>query len=384
MNIDILTLLYASGLVVVAAGASFVISSVFRREDEVARLWGLGFISGMLATIAYAVWGYTPSLWVATAVGNAALMFAVGAMWSGARVYNGRKPLLWVAGLSALVVLLAVLAFGAEGGEWAGAPVEYIAISVFAAATALTTLRGELRLRVDARILTVVFSAVAVFYAARSVVYFAYGESSVQFLVYFGTGTTTLLNIGFVTLAAISFSVLQSERTPDQRRQSASDRAGVAGVASRSLFEQQAEDWLRRARRNDDALTLAVIEVQNLDQMNLALGSEYGDRAIQTVGWFTRDNVPTTSIVGRLGQRRFAVLTPSPAVGEPRDIAERVMTAIAENPIDEIEGVRAIAAFGVASTAEAGYDYAALARSAVDSLDEDLALSAAASSRGDA
>ncbi|WP_411698362.1 GGDEF domain-containing protein [Conyzicola sp.] len=372
MNLDTLTVLYASGLVVTAAGTSFVISSIFRRDDEVARLWGLGFISGMLATIAYAAWGYSPELWWITGIGNAALVFAMGAMWAGSRAYNAARPLLLVAMIVATIVFAAVVIHGPEGGEWAGAPVMYIAIAGFTAATAVETMRGQLRRRVYARILSVVFLAISAYYLARTVVYFVAGESSVAFLSYFGTVNTTLLNIGFLTVASISFSVLQSERIPDYAREKTSDRSTIAGVASRTLFEQQAQDWLRRAHRADDSLTLAIFEVENLDQMNIALGSEYGERAIQTVGWFTRDNVPTASIVGRLSPRRFAVITPSPAVGEPRDVAERVMTAIAENPIDEIEGVRALAAFGVATTADAGYDFADLARSAAAGLNQDV------------
>ena len=360
MNLDTLTVLYASGLVVAAAGVSFVISTVVRRDDQVARLWGLGFIAGMLATIAYAVWGYSPDLWWSTGVANASLTFAIGAMWTGCRVYNDKRPLLWLVAVVSVVVLLAVLLRGPDGGSWAGAAENYLAIAGFAFAAALTTLRGALRPRINARILTVVFFAVAGYYLGRTAVFLVYGEQSSQFLDFFGTVNTTLLNIAFLTLASISFSVLQSERTPDQRREKASDRAGVAGVAPPRLFEQQADDWLRRARRSDEPLTLVLLEVQNLDEMNNALGSDFGDRAIQTVGWVTRDNVPTASLVGRLAPRLFAVLTPTPPVGAPGSVAERVMTALAENPIDEIEGVRAIAAFGVANTVSAGYDYAAL------------------------
>jgi diguanylate cyclase (GGDEF)-like protein len=365
MNLDTLTVLYASGLVVTAAGTSFVISFIFRRDDAVARLWGLGFISGMLATIAYAVWGYSTDLWWVTGVGNAALVFAMGAMWAGCREFNALRPVLLLVAIVAALTFVAVVVHGPDGGEWAGAPVMYVAIAGFTAATAIETMRGQLRRHVYARILAVVFVSISLYYLARTVVYFAAGETSVAFLSYFGTVNTTLLNIAFLTVASIAFSVLQSERNPDYRREKTSDRSSIPGVASRTLFEQQAEDWLRRAHRNDDPLTLAVFEVENIDQMNIALGSEYGERAIQTVGWFTRDNVPTAAIVGRLGARRFAVMTPSPAVGEPRDIAERVMTAIAENPIDALEGVRALASFGVASTAESGYDYGDLTRAAV-------------------
>jgi diguanylate cyclase (GGDEF)-like protein len=370
VNLDTLTVLYASGLVVTAAGTSFIISSVFRRYDVVARLWGLGFVSGMLATIAYAVWGLSPEIWWITGVGNAALVFAMGAMWAGCREFNAVRRVLPLVAAVAALALIAVVIHGPDGGEWAGAPTMYLAIAGFTAATAVETMRGQLRRHVYARVLTVVFISISAYYLARTVVYFAAGESSVMFLSYFGTVNTTLLNIGFLTVASIAFSVLQSERNPDYRREKTSDRSSIAGVASRTLFEQQAEDWLRRAQRNDDALTLAVFEVENLDEMNIALGSEYGDRAIQTVGWFTRDNVPTAAIVGRLGVRRFAVITPTPAVGEPRDVAERVMTAIAENPIDAIEGVRALASFGVASTTDVGYDYADLARAAVVGLSQ--------------
>jgi len=368
MNLDILTVLYASGIVVASAGTSFVISTIFRRDDEVARLWGLGFITGMLATIAFAVWGYASDLWWVTSVANGALAFSIGAMWSGSRVYNERRSLLWLVSAIAVVVVVAALVPGPDGGEWAGAPVLYLAIAGFSAATVVTTLRGNLRTRINARILTVIFFAISIYYVARALAYVAFGETSEPFLVYFGTINTTLLNIGFLTIAAISFSVLQSERRPEDRRERSTDRTAMTGVASARLFEQQAVDWLRRAHRNDDALTFAIIEVQNLDEMNTALGSEFGDRAIQTVGWFTRDNVPTTSLVGRVSSRRFAVLTLSPAVGESRAIAERVMTAIAENPIDEIEGVRAMAAFGVSTTAESGYSYPELNQAALASL----------------
>ena len=365
MNLDVLTLLYASGLVVAATGASFVISSIFRRDDDVARLWGLGFISGMLATIAYAAWNYSPEVWWVTGVGNAALAFAIGAMWAGCQAFNGKRPRLWIPGLVALVVFLAVVIHGPGSSEWAGAPAEYIAIAVFSTGIVIATLTGNMRRRVNARILTVIFIAVAGYYGIRAVVYFVYGETSTQFLSDFGTVNTTLLNIAFLTIASISFSVLQTERRPGDHGEASVEQSSLAGIASTELFEQQAEDWLRRAHRADDELTLAIFEVENLDHVNNALGTDYGDRAIHTVGWITRDSVPTTSLVGRLGARRFAVMTSMPAVGASRGVAERVMTAIAENPIDEIEGVRATAAFGYADTSRAGYDYRQLFRAAV-------------------
>jgi GGDEF domain-containing protein len=357
MQLDLLTLLYASGLVVISAGASFVISTLMRRDDLVARLWGFAFVSGMLATIAYAVWAESPDTWWIIGVGNGALVFAIGAMWSGARSFNERRPLLWVVGIAVTVVALSAELRGPDGGAWAGAAEMFIAITVFAAFAGLETLRGRLRRLVNGRILAVVFLGVALFYLLRSCVFLVFGEASHVFLDYFGTANTTLVNIVFITLAAIAMSVLQSERGSMRAPLDIGAQTAIVGVLPRVLFEEQAQDWLRRAEVSGDSLTLAVINVENLEHVNIALGAEYGDRSVRAVGIVTRDNVPTTSLVGSVSSRRFAVLTPTPPVGEPRQIGERVLTALAEAPIDASVGVRPVAAFGVVATGGAGYEY---------------------------
>ena len=347
--LDTQTLLYASGLVVATAGIAFVLNTILRRDSISSRLWSLGFISGMLATIAYAVWGYTPDLWWIVSIGNGALSFAVAAMWSGFRTYNSRASLLWVAGLGALVVGLAVLIEGPDGGSWAGGAAMFLAIATFAALASVETVRGILRRSINARILTVVF--------------LVYGETSEEFLQGFGTATTTLINIVYLTLAAISLSVLQWESAgPGPGRSRADDGGAVIG---RTKFAGLATDWLRRAECNADPLVLVLLEVDNLEHINIALGNDFGDKVIRSVERVTSESVPTASLVSSQSSTRFAVLTAPPAIGQERAIAERIHTALAEAPVDAAEGLRAIATFGVASTKTSGYSFAALMAAAV-------------------
>jgi len=361
--LDTQTLLYASGLVVATAGIAFVLNTILRRDSISSRLWSLGFISGMLATIAYAVWGYTPDLWWIVSIGNGALSFAVAAMWSGFRTYNSRASLLWVAGLGALVVGLAVLIEGPDGGSWAGGAAMFLAIATFAALASVETLRGILRRSINARILTVVFGAVALYYVVRTVVFLVYGETSEEFLQGFGTATTTLINIVYLTLAAISLSVLQWESAgPGPGRSRADDGGAVIG---RTKFAGIATDWLRRAECNADPLVLVLLEVDNLEHINIALGNDFGDKVIRSVERVTSESVPTASLVSSQSSTRFAVLTAPPAIGQERAIAERIHTALAEAPVDAAEGLRAIATFGVASTKTSGYSFAALMAAAV-------------------
>jgi diguanylate cyclase (GGDEF)-like protein len=361
--LDTQTLLYASGLVVATAGIAFVLNTILRRDSISSRLWSLGFISGMLATIAYAVWGYAPDLWWIVSIGNGALSFAVAAMWSGFRTYNSRASLLWVAGLGALVVGLAVLIEGPDGGSWAGGAAMFLAIATFAALASVETLRGILRRSINARILTVVFGAVALYYVVRTVVFLVYGETSEEFLQGFGTATTTLINIVYLTLAAISLSVLQWESAgPGPGRSRADDGGAVIG---RTKFAGIATDWLRRAECNADPLVLVLLEVDNLEHINIALGNDFGDKVIRSVERVTSESVPTASLVSSQSSTRFAVLTAPPAIGQERAIAERIHTALAEAPVDAAEGLRAIATFGVASTKTSGYSFAALMAAAV-------------------
>jgi len=284
-------------------------------------------------------------------------------MWSGFRTYNSRASLLWVAGLGALVVGLAVLIEGPDGGSWAGGAAMFLAIATFAALASVETVRGILRRSINARILTVVFGAVALYYVVRTVVFLVYGETSEEFLQGFGTATTTLINIVYLTLAAISLSVLQWESAgPGPGRSRADDGGAVIG---RTKFAGIATDWLRRAECNADPLVLVLLEVDNLEHINIALGNDFGDKVIRSVERVTSESVPTASLVSSQSSTRFAVLTAPPAIGQERAIAERIHTALAEAPVDAAEGLRAIATFGVASTKTSGYSFAALMAAAV-------------------
>ncbi|GAB2458756.1 diguanylate cyclase (GGDEF)-like protein [Conyzicola lurida] len=357
MQLDLLTLLYASGLIVVSSGTSFIISTLVHRADLVARLWSLGFVAGMLATIAYAIWAASPGAWWVIGIGNAALVFALGAMWSGCRAFNERPPRLWVVALVSALVFASAFVRGSEGGAWAGAAEMFIAIAVFAGLASSETLRARLRVLVNGRILAVVFAGVSLFYLVRCGVILILGQHSDVFTVYFGTPNTTLVNIVFITLASIAMSVLQATRGGDRTLTAGPEVDPALGFTTRAQFEGQAVQWLRRAERRHESLALVVLEVDNLEHVNIALGSDYGDRTVDAVGMVARDHVPTTSLIGRISSRRFAILTPTPPVGEPRQLGERVLTALAEAPIDPNVGARPVAVFGVVTTDGAGYEY---------------------------
>ena len=369
MNIDITTLLVCAGAVVAVAGVSFILSTALRRNERHGRLWSIAFIAGILETVSAVVWGLSPSGWWASAVSNGALVLALAFMWAGCREYNGRRAFAWIAVTAGVVVAGAGLAEGPQGGYWAGAEVLFVAVAVFGALAGIETVRGNLRRNVDARVLTFVFFGVGIYYFFRLIVFVAAGETSEAFTVYFGTQTTTLAAIVLVIVAAIAMTAVQPDDESRTRDSASSTRArSIPGVTDAAQFENQANDWLSRARRDKYSLVLLTMSVDGIEHITSAFGREFGAQTIYTVGRIACEHSPAAAIVGQTGEDRFMILTTAPSVGSPIAIAERLQTALVETPVDAAKGIRAIATFGIATTVDVGFELTALATAAASAL----------------
>ena len=372
MNIDIPTLLLVNGAVMVIAALSFIVNTVLRRNNDVGRMWTTAFVAGILTTLSYAALSVSAEAWWTTAIGNGAYTLTVAALWCGCRLANERASRFWVALVTAAGVAIAALAPGPDGGEWAGVHALFFAVTAFAIAAAVETVRGRLRLSLNARILTVVFALLALYYVLRTIVLLIDGSDGVFFLTYFGTVTSTFVIIFFVILGAISTSVIAAEQQNKAWAGGAVvDAAGgqrIPGVLDSDSFAQHAADWLARARRDRDDLVLLVFDVANMVDMNTAFGREYGDQAVQSVGRIACNSAPSSAIVAHLSGVRFAILTTAPIVGDAAVVAEYLQTALVEIPVDPVEGIRAIATCGISTTEADGYDFADLQRAALAAL----------------
>ncbi|MEA9986505.1 hypothetical protein [Subtercola sp. RTI3] len=91
VRLDLETLLVINGIVVVLSGLTFVINTAMRRSDVPGRIWSVSFIGGMLAALCYGIWAVNPDAEWILIIGNAAYGLVTGAIWSGARVFNGRN-----------------------------------------------------------------------------------------------------------------------------------------------------------------------------------------------------------------------------------------------------------------------------------------------------
>ena len=345
-SLDLQTLLLASGMVVAICGVSFIVNTVFGRNDPPGRLWSAAFTAGILTTVSFAVWGAEPSAWWAIAVGNAALVLAMGCVWSGARLFNNRSSRFLVALAGALVTALAAVVAGPDGGDWAGGVVMLLGVAVFATLAGLEALTGRMRRNLNARILATLMLIVGVYYAARAVVFVIASPDSELFRNYFGTEVTTFVTILFVIVASTSMSILRAERS-GMRGTRVIEQADWNGIVPDVLFNTPAADRIQRATLHGERVAFIGAEIDNLADMNTAFGRSFGDDAIESFTKILHDHMPTTALLGHRTGAQLAAIVMVDDLDQAYAVIEDVRTALVESPIDNASGLRLSVSWGV-------------------------------------
>jgi diguanylate cyclase (GGDEF)-like protein len=371
MTFDPATVAVMSGLIVTLCGVTFIMNTTLRRNDVVSRIWSVAFIAAILQTLSYAVWSLDPASWWGLAVGNGAYAAAVGLFWSGLRRGNARSSLLWIPPLAGTGVALAVVLRGPDGGAWAGAAEMFLVVAAFAVLGTIETLSGKLRRSLNARILTVIFIVVGVFYVGRTIGLLALGPDDPVFLGYFGPIPAILINLCLIILATVALSIIQIESHGlPGRVDSGTDTGGIDGIVGSRAFRGLAESWLLRSVRERSTLVLMVLELVNLDEINVAFGRPAGDRSIRLVGRVTATQAPAPALVGQLAADRFALLIPLPSTEDVSAVVDRISAAILHSQLDDADRFRASVLVGVASTRTSGSRYDGLLDAAMDAARE--------------
>lgn len=363
MQLDTPTLMVLGGLVMLLCGVSFILNSSFNRNDPSGRLWSVAFIGGITVAVAFGINAFDPAMWWVIIVGNVALVMAIGSLWSGNRLYNGRHSAYWAVGAVAVIVGIVTVAEGPEGNEWAGVLVLWAALGILGGLGGSETLRGRLRRNLNGRILGVVLWIAALFSTARAVMFVVNGPGGPIFTAYFNAGSAAILYPSLVVTATIAMSILRAERT-------AGNAVGdltvgihsAAGVLSATAFAQAAADHLDRAAASQSGLALIGADIDKLPEFNTVFGRAAGDQAIARFAQTLRHTAPMMALIGHPAAGRFFVLASVASATEALTITERIQTALVDDPSTDSSQIRMTASFGIADSYDHGRDLAALTK----------------------
>ncbi len=102
----------------------------------------------------------------------------------------------------------------------------------------------------------------------------------------------------------------------------------LTGLANRRRFLQSVRGELQRARRYQKPLTMLMVDLDRLKQINDSSGHAAGDAMLRGVAQCLRSCVRDTDVPARLGGDEFAVLLPETDKDRAVRIAERIREAV--------------------------------------------------------
>ena len=140
--------------------------------------------------------------------------------------------------------------------------------------------------------------------------------------------------MAFVTvLYTITFAFLLLSMVKERgelRHKTAALIDPLTGLANRRAFLGDAEDFMARAPKHGESLTVMLADLDRFKAVNDQFGHVIGDRVLQIFADTITRTLRATDMSGRLGGEEFAFLMPGTNAAEAERIAERIRVQFAE------------------------------------------------------
>jgi len=115
------------------------------------------------------------------------------------------------------------------------------------------------------------------------------------------------------------------------QRQAVTD--GLTGLANHKTFYEMLERELWRSRRYGGQISVIMVDIDNLKEINDTYGHSTGDRVIVEVSRKIKDCVRQIDIAARYGGDEFALILPNTPLSDAVVVAQRMVNAVAGSPI---------------------------------------------------
>ena len=359
MNLDVNTLFLVTIYVEAILGLLLLFAWAQNTAIYAVAWWGFADLLRAASVMLFGMYGSVSDL-ISIDLANAILFTAFAVTWTGARVFDHRKPN-WILLFGGAALWLVLCRIPVIQGSWdlrllfsSGI------ITAYTWATAYEFWRGRSEPLVSRWPAIFMFFAHGALYLLRTP--FGAMLAPVNNQVFASVWITVLSFEALLFTIAIAFILLAmaKERT-EYRHKTDSLIDPLTGIANRRAFLQDAEAQLKRQLTEPRPMAVLLLDLDNFKGVNDRFGHAIGDRVLQMFAEVGSGCMRRYGIFGRLGGEEFAALLVDTSRERALAIAEQIRSSFVEvTGVVEGKPVVATVSIGVVISYDAVLDLSAL------------------------
>jgi len=359
MNLDVNTLFLVTIYVEAILGLLLLFAWVQNTAIYAVAWWGFADLLRAASVMLFGMYGSVSDL-ISIDLANAILFTAFAVTWTGARVFDHRKPN-WILLFGGAALWLVLCRIPAVQGSWDLRMLFSSGIiTAYTWATAYEFWRGRSEPLVSRWPAIFMFFAHGALYLLRTP--FGAMLVPVNNQVFASVWLTVLSFEALLFTIAIAFILLAmaKERT-EHRHKTDSLIDPLTGIANRRAFLQDAEAQLKRQATEPRPMAVMLLDLDNFKGINDRFGHAIGDRVLQMFAEVGAGCMRRYDIFGRLGGEEFAALLVDTSRERALAVAEQIRSAFVEvTGMVEGKPVVATVSIGVVISYDAVLDLSAL------------------------
>jgi diguanylate cyclase (GGDEF)-like protein len=359
MSLDVNTLFLVTIYVEAILGLLLLFAWVQNTAIYAVAWWGFADLLRAASVMLFGMYGSVSDL-ISIDLANAILFTAFAVTWTGARVFDHRKPR-WILLFGGATLWLVLCRIPAIQGSWdLRMLLSSGIITAYTWATAYEFWRGRSEPLVSRWPAIFMFFAHGALYLLRTP--FGAMIAPVNNQVFASVWITVLSFEALLFTIAIAFILLAmaKERT-EHRHKTASLIDPLTGIANRRAFLQDAEVQLKRQATEPRPIAVLLLDLDNFKSINDRFGHAMGDRVLQMFAEVGSGCMRRFDIFGRLGGEEFAALLVDSSRERALAVAEQIRSSFVEvTGMVEGKPVVATVSIGVVISYDAVLDLSAL------------------------
>ena len=165
------------------------------------------------------------------------------------------------------------------------------------------------------------------------------------FLLFIAESLTTqlLLRVPFVLAASIFYSyfvqLLNNEQALREKAEQEARRDFLTGLPNRHAYQERISQEAQRSKRYGRDLAILMVDIDNFKLVNDVLGHEWGDIVLQKTAAQLSKSIRAVDFIARIGGEEFLIILPETHLDGAIQVANRLLTAIRENPVETKKGL---------------------------------------------